>query len=107
METRIIQYKAKKEKADENETLIKEVFRQLKETCPKNLRYAAYKSEDGQTFIHLVSYEQEGGQSLADLPAFKNFQANIKDRFEVQPTFTTLRCVGSYEFENQVSFIQF
>lgn len=100
METRIIQYKTKGEKANENEILIKEVFRQLKETRPKNLRYGAYKSEDGLTFIHLVSYEHEGGELLTALPAFKNFQANIKDRFEEQPTFISLRCIGSYEFEN-------
>jgi len=98
MKKRMIRYKVKKEKVAENEALIKEVYRQLKEKQPKDLSYATYKLEDGQTFVHLVSHDNEGAYSLTELPAFRNFQANIKDRYEEPAVVMDITEIGSYGF---------
>jgi hypothetical protein len=95
----MVRYKVKAERAVENEDYIRKVFEELKQTGPEGLRYASFKQDDGLSFVHIASIETEGGDNpLAASPAFKAFQAEIKDRCEEPPVAVDLHEIGSYKF---------
>jgi hypothetical protein len=95
----LVQYRVKADRAAENESYIRKVFEELKQTGPAGLRYASFKQDDGLGFVHIASIETEGENNpLADSPAFKAFQAEIKDRCEEPPVAVDLHEIGSYRF---------
>ncbi len=95
----MVRYKVKADRAAENEDYIRKVFEELKQTGPEGLRYASFKQDDGLSFVHIVSIETEQGHNpLAESPAFKAFQAEIKDRCQEPPVAVELNEVGSYRF---------
>ena len=95
----VVRYKVKADKADENVSLIKKVFEDLKAKAPQGLRYASFHSDDGLTFVHMASIETDDDSNpLAQSDAFKAFQAEIKDRCEEPPEATSLTEIGSYRF---------
>lgn len=97
MRRMIIQYKVKPDLAAENQQSIERVFAELRAASPAGIRYISFKGDDGVTFMHLVSVETETGENpLEQLPAFKAFQASVRDRCEVLPASTMLEEVGSY-----------
>ena len=94
---RLVRYKVKPEHAADNERLVRAVFEALHALAPDGLRYATLKSDDGLTFMHLVSHESEASRdTLTGLPAFKAFSAGVRDRCDEPPAFTELSVVGSY-----------
>jgi len=93
----VVRYRAKSERADENQNLIEKVFAQLAERRPQGFRYMAVRLEDG-SFIHIVDENGEGGESLTDLPAFKAFVAEVGDRCVEPPAPIGGHIVGSYRF---------
>jgi len=100
MPTIIVRYETKPERADENQQLVEKVFAELEERRPDSFRYASFRLEDGVSFIHIVT-ETEGGSnpmSLADLPAFREFQREIADRCAVQPVAQGAAIVGAHRF---------
>ncbi len=49
------------------------------------------------SFVHIASIETESGSNpLAETQAFKEFQAEIKDRCEESPVVIQLNEIGSY-----------
>ena len=61
------------------------------------LRYAAFRLEDGVSFVHVLSSESEKEiDLLRALPAFQDFRAGLAERCEVKPVATPLHEVGSY-----------
>jgi len=98
----IVRYKVKADKADENEKFIRKVFEELHKNRLDGLRYACFKLSDGVSFVHIVSIETtDGTNPLIETPAFKSFNAAIKDRCEEQPVLTEITEVGSYRFFGQ------
>ena len=98
MRTVIVRYETKPDRADENQRLVEKVFAQLAECQPDNFRYASFRLDDGVSFVHVV-VEPGGGSnpmSLADLPAFAEFQREIADRCAVQPVAQGATIVGSH-----------
>lgn len=98
MEKVIVRYKVKPGKAGENEQLIKGVYQQLHRQGMEGLSYATYKLEDGLTFMHIANYTGEGKAPLTSIDAFKNFQAEIKDRCDELPVVYHVIEIGSYGF---------
>ena len=97
MKRMMIRYKVKADRALENERYIAEVFEQLKRENPSGLRYAAFKLDDGVSFVHIVSLEAaDGSHPLNNLSAFKAFTAEIQDRCEEPPVAVDLNEIGSY-----------
>ena len=95
----LVKYKVKADRAQENTEFIQNVFTELKQNSPEGLRYASFKLEDGVSFVHIASIETASGNNpLAETAAFKNFQANIKDRCEEPPIAVDLNEIGSYRF---------
>ena len=95
----IVRYKVKADRAAENVEYVKKVFVELAGSAPDGLRYVTFQAEDGVSFTHIASIETaDGSNPLGATAAFKQFQAEIKDRCEVPPTATTVDIVGSYRF---------
>jgi hypothetical protein len=93
----VVRYKTKPEKADENQQLIEKVFAELQEMDATGFAYASFRLEDGVSFVHVMVEEEGGGSvSLADLPAFQQFQKGIADRCEEQPLAMGARVVGAH-----------
>jgi hypothetical protein len=99
MKTVMVRYKVKADRSEENERYISKVFEELSLEQPAGFRYAALKLEDGVSFVHLVFAEpSESPVSLADMPAFKAFVADISDRCDEPPVASGVTYVGSYGF---------
>ena len=101
MEKVIVRYKLKPGRVEENEYLVKEVYKELSREGPEGFSYATYKLEDGLTFIHVASHEPGSKNPLPGLPAFKNFQAGIKDRCDELPVVNHVTEIGSYTMERK------
>ena len=96
MSTRIIRYRAKPERADENQKLIEGVFADLAEQHPAGVNYASFRLPD-DSFIHVVRIEGDDA-SLTSLPAFQRFQDGIGERFAEPPVFVEGTVVGLHGF---------
>jgi len=94
MKRMLVRYKAKPERADENQRLIEGVFQELRARLPEGVRYAVFRLTDG-TFVHVV--ETDGPTSpLPGLPAFQAFQSGLKERQAEAPQFSDATVVGNY-----------
>jgi len=94
---KIVRYTLKTDRAAENEQRIKAVFLQMLDKKLPGIEYAVYKLADGVSFVHILSYERESAhQALINLPAFQEFQAQAKDRFEESPLVSGAEEIGFY-----------
>ncbi len=99
MPNTIVQYRVKPERVAENQALIEAVFAELEQLQPRGFSYRAFLLEDGVSFVHVV-IEKEGVEdpdSLAEVPAFQAFVADIADRCDVPPAARGATLVGTYE----------
>ena len=92
MPQRLIRYRVRPEKIEENQSLIEEVFRELNATSPGHVRYLVLKLSDG-TFCHLVEDETK---TIAGLQAFAAFRRGAGDRQIDEPEQLAATIVGSY-----------
>jgi hypothetical protein len=99
----MIRYTVKPDQVAHNEELLQAVFAELDQTQLAGVRYAAFKLEDGVTFIHLIYNEHEKGQSpLSQLDALRAFHLGIRERCDVAPTRTKLSEIGSFRIFGEV-----
>ncbi len=99
MKKNLVRYKVLASKVAENEILVKEVYKQLHETQIDGFHYATFKLADGVSFVHIAFVDnEEANKAFSNLTAFKNFQANIKDRCEELPVVSPITEIGSYNF---------
>jgi quinol monooxygenase YgiN len=97
MKTVMVRYKTSSPaQADANAALVRAVFDELRAGMPGGLRYASYRLADGVTFVHIATHE--ASNPLTALPAFKAFQAQLKDRCVELPVVTELSPVDSYGY---------
>jgi len=96
-DTKVIRYRTKPERADENAALIKAVFAELAESAPDGVRYAAFRLDDGVSFVHVVRLDGPGNP-LPSMEAFQAFQAELGDRVADGPFAADATVVGSYGF---------
>ena len=91
---KVIRYKTRPDKADENERLIRNVFAELAKGEPEGLRYAAFRLHDGVSFLHVAIIE--GENPLLSSDAFDAFQSGIGERCEEGPVPSDATVLGSY-----------
>jgi hypothetical protein len=94
---KVIRYRTKPERAEENEHLIRDVFAELAEENPEGLRYAAFRLADGVSFLHVAVLDGEENP-LSTSAAFGTFQSGINDRLAEGPTPSDAMILGSYRF---------
>jgi hypothetical protein len=93
-DTVVVRYTTHADRSDENERLIREVFADLAERRPAGFRYIATRLEDGVTFVHVATVEDEN--PLATSSAFAAFVAGIAERCTERPVSTDGTAVGTY-----------
>jgi hypothetical protein len=97
MKATTVRYRAKPERADENQQLIEAVFADLEARRPEGFSYQAFRLDDGVGFLHVViEHDVEHADSLADVPAFQAFVADIAERCDVPPQPSGATLVGGY-----------
>lgn len=92
MPQRLIRYRAKPERADENQRLIEDVIRELHAKSPAGVRYLVLRLSDG-TFCHLVD---DGAKIVPSLAAFAAFQHGGEERRLDQPQQLEATVIGNY-----------
>ena len=96
METVVVRYKPKTDRADENQRLVEAVFAELDAADPGGVRYATFRLGDG-TFVHIAEVEADPNP-LSGIGAFAEFQKDIVDRCEpgAGPDPQPATLVGNY-----------
>jgi hypothetical protein len=90
----MVRYKTSDAQADTNASLVRAVFEELRQRAPAGLRYASYRLADGVTFVHIATTPDDN--PLTALPAFKEFQKDLKARCVELPVVTELHELASY-----------
>lgn len=98
--TKVIRYKTQPERADENERLIQGVFSELANDNPEGLHYAAFRLDDGVSFVHVVTLDGDTNPLTASA-AFAEFQSGINDRCAEGPIPADATLIGSYRLPTQ------
>ena len=97
MKSTVVRYRAKPERADENQKLIEAVFADLEQRQPDGFTYKVFRLEDGVSFVHVaIEHDVENPASLAEVPAFQAFVAKIAERCDVPPVAMGATVVGGY-----------
>jgi hypothetical protein len=93
--TKVVRYQTRPDSAEENERLIRAVFAELAEQKPDGLHYAAFRLEDGVSFLHVAVLDGPDNPLTASA-AFAEFQSGIKARCAEGPLPADAAIVGSY-----------
>jgi hypothetical protein len=97
MKVTVVRYRTKEGMSEENENLIKGVFRELSAKSPTGIRYAVLKLGDGD-FIHVSVVENpDAPHPLRELAAFRAFQSTAAARCIDPPQSADATIVGSYQ----------
>jgi hypothetical protein len=94
---KVVRYKTRPESAEENASLIRNVFAELAKERPEGLQYAAFRLQDGVSFLH-VAVVDGAENPLTASAAFGQFQSGISDRCDEGPTPADATVVGSYRY---------
>ena len=94
----MVRYKVKPELAAQNEELVRRVYEELHQSAPAGVRYATFALDDGVSFVHVASFEQDNGTQSADggrgLPRVPGAASPTAATSRRRPM--TLREIGSY-----------
>jgi hypothetical protein len=97
MNSTVVRYQTKPERADENQKLIEAVFAELHQREPKGFTYKVFRLDDAVSFIHVViEHDISDPDSLQDVPAFQALLARIDERCEISPVAAGATIVGGY-----------
>jgi hypothetical protein len=96
MSVRMVRAKIKADKAAELEKAAKEMFTAIEAAQPQGVRYASCKLPDGVTYVILLGLDDDENNPLSSVPAFRDFQENLKTWIAEPPVVEELTPVGSY-----------
>jgi hypothetical protein len=96
MSTRMVMYRVKDGRAEENSSYVREVMADLETRRTEGVTYSVYLLDDGVTFLHVAQEEGEGG-AIQVSEAFQRFTATLfEDRCAATPELHTMTLVGRY-----------
>jgi hypothetical protein len=96
MTMRMVTYRVKDGRAEENSAYVRDVMSDLEARRTDGVTYSVYLLDDGLTFVHVVDEEGEGGKVQVS-EAFQRFTASlVEDRCANTPELHTMTLVGSY-----------
>ncbi len=96
MSVRMIRAKIKPGKTAELEKAALEMFTAIAAAQPQGVRYASCKLPDGETYVILLALDDDQNNPLVAVPAFRDFQENLKTWIAGPPAIEQLTPVGSY-----------
>src|SRR5262249_25032554 len=94
MKWTLVRYRAKPDRADENQRLSAAVFDDLLDKKPAGLRYAVFRLPDAP-LLYVAAFA-EGRTPLSGFESFKGFQKDIRERCAEGPWPMEPRLVGNY-----------
>lgn len=94
----VVRYEMRPDTAEENQRLVENVFAELAERQPDGIRYACFRLDDGQTFVH-VGIADDDSNALAETPAFGEFQKAFGERAATKPVASGAQLLGAYGFD--------
>lgn len=97
MSVRMIRAKVKDENAAEVEKAVEEMFAAIDAAQPQGVHYASSKLPDGVTYVILLALDDDANNPLEAIPAFRDFQANLRGWIAGPPALEQLTPVGSYK----------
>ena len=89
----LVRYTVRSGQEERNAELVRAVYAELERVGPDGFRYATLR--EGAAFTH-VARNENGGRALTELPAFRAFQAGLRDRAAAGPDFSRPELIGSY-----------
>ena len=96
MTARMVTYRVKDGRADENTAYVRDVMADLAARAAEGVAYSVYLLEDGVSFLHVVDEQVDGG-ALQVSEAFQRFTATlVEDRCANTPELHRMTLVGSY-----------
>jgi hypothetical protein len=96
MTMRMVTYRVKDGRAEENSAYVREVMADLERRATDGVTYSVYLLEDGVTFLHVVDEEGDGGKVQVS-EAFQRFTATlVEDRCANTPELHMMTLVGRY-----------
>ena len=96
MTARMVTYRVKDGRADENAAYVRDVMADLAACKTEGVTYSVYLLDDGVTFVHVVHEEGDGGKVQVS-EAFQRFTATLlDDRCAGIPELHTMTLVGRY-----------
>jgi hypothetical protein len=96
MTARMVTYRVKEGRAEENAAYVREVMAELASREADGVSYAVYLLEDGVTFLHVVDeLVDEGALQVSE--AFRRFTSTLlDDRCAGTPELHRMTLVGRY-----------
>jgi hypothetical protein len=94
----VVRYRTTPNAAEENEQLVRDVYRELAERRPDGFHYITLRLDDGVSFVHVALQDDDAENPLPELPAFARFQACLAERLAEGPQPSPASVVGSYAF---------
>jgi len=94
MNRRLIRYRAKPDRADENQRLIEAVFQELRERKPDGVRYMVLRMAD-DSFAHFVELDGSANP-LQALESFRKFSGSAGERTVEPPAASEAKVIGDY-----------
>jgi hypothetical protein len=95
---KVVQYRTKPERSDENAELVRMVFAELALSDPGGLRYVTFRLDDGVSFVHVAIIEGDTNPLILS-EAFKRFQSEVAERCVEGPIARDAVVVGAYAFD--------
>jgi len=86
----------KPDKTAEMEKAGREMFAAIQAAQPQGVRYASCKLADSETYVVLLELDDDENNPLSAVPAFRNFQDNLRSWLAGPPVIEQLTPVGSY-----------
>jgi hypothetical protein len=96
MTMRMVTYRVKDGRAEENSAYVREVMADLERRRTDGVTYSVYLLDDGLTFVHVVDEDGQGGK-VQESEAFQRFTTTlVEDRCAATPELHTMTLVGRY-----------
>lgn len=91
-----VQYTVPADFVETNQANIRAVMDELRSKGDVGVKYAAYITGEGRTFVHLVVLRDEEAQSvIPSLAAFQTFRTALKENAETPPAAEDWTVVGT------------
>jgi hypothetical protein len=96
MQVMMVRSKVKSESVGDVEAGVQKMVAAIEEAQPVGVRYSSCKLPDGVAFVALLELEDGNENPLVNLPAFREFQDNLKNWLAESPMPERLEVVGFY-----------
>jgi quinol monooxygenase YgiN len=97
MNVLMVRSRVKADSAAEVEAAVAKMFAAIEQTQPHGVRYASCRLPDGVTYVAMLALEDPAANPLVAIPAFTEFQENLKEWLAEPPSIEHLTVAGSYQ----------